>query len=77
MTHLSILKSGDAVNLEAEVIAKYVERMMNGRMSQLAHLLAEGESAVTHQGDLSGSEITTTRAKFFEQPTPHSTCDQN
>ncbi|MEO7660363.1 MAG: riboflavin synthase [Pyrinomonadaceae bacterium] len=28
MTNLSMLKAGDAVNLEADVIAKYVERMM-------------------------------------------------
>lgn len=31
MTNLSSLKSGDAVNLEADVIAKYVERMMEFR----------------------------------------------
>lgn len=31
MTNLSSLKSGDAVNLEADVIAKYVERMMSFR----------------------------------------------
>ncbi len=31
MTNLSILKPGDAVNLEADVIAKYVERMMEYR----------------------------------------------
>lgn len=31
MTNLSSLKAGDAVNLEADVIAKYVERMMPGR----------------------------------------------
>ena len=29
MTNLSTLKPGDAVNLEADVIAKYVERMMS------------------------------------------------
>ena len=29
MTNLSVLKPGDAVNLEADVIAKYVERIMN------------------------------------------------
>ena len=28
MTNLSFLKSGDAVNLEADIIAKYVERVM-------------------------------------------------
>ncbi|MEO6050551.1 MAG: riboflavin synthase [Pyrinomonadaceae bacterium] len=31
MTNLSSLNPGDAVNLEADVIAKYVERMMNFR----------------------------------------------
>jgi riboflavin synthase len=31
MTNLSTLKPRDAVNLEADVIAKYVERMMAGR----------------------------------------------
>ena len=31
MTNLSSLKPGDAVNLEADVIAKYVERMMEYR----------------------------------------------
>lgn len=31
MTNLSTLKPGDAVNLEADVIAKYVERMMSAR----------------------------------------------
>ena len=31
MTNLSTLKPGDAVNLEADVIAKYVGRMMSGR----------------------------------------------
>jgi riboflavin synthase len=31
MTNLSTLKSGDAVNLEADVIAKYVERMIGER----------------------------------------------
>jgi riboflavin synthase len=31
MTNLSTLKPGDSVNLEADVIAKYVERMMKGR----------------------------------------------
>ncbi len=29
LTNLSLLKPGDAVNLEADVIAKYVERMMS------------------------------------------------
>lgn len=31
LTNLSSLKSGDAVNLEADVIAKYVERMLGDR----------------------------------------------
>jgi len=31
LTNLSTLKAGDSVNLEADVIAKYVERMMSGR----------------------------------------------
>ena len=34
MTNLSTLKPGDAVNLEADVIAKYVERMMSGRSEE-------------------------------------------
>ena len=31
LTNLSFLTPGDAVNLEVDVIAKYVERMMEGR----------------------------------------------
>lgn len=31
LTNLSTLKAGDAVNLEADVIGKYVERMLAGR----------------------------------------------
>jgi riboflavin synthase len=31
MTNLNSLKPGDPVNLEADLIAKYVEKMMNGR----------------------------------------------
>ena len=34
LTNLSTLKAGDAVNLEADVIAKYVERMMVGRLEK-------------------------------------------
>jgi len=34
MTNLSTLNPGDAVNLEADVIAKYVERMMSGRSEE-------------------------------------------
>ena len=32
MTNLSTLKPGDSVNLEADVIAKYVERMMTSKL---------------------------------------------
>ena len=34
VTNLSTLKPGDPVNLEADVIAKYVERMMAGRSQE-------------------------------------------
>jgi len=34
MTNLQSLKSGDPVNLEADLIAKYVEKMMKGESSQ-------------------------------------------
>ena len=34
MTNLSMLKPGDPVNLEADVIAKYVERMMSARSEE-------------------------------------------
>jgi riboflavin synthase len=34
MTNLHSLKSGDPVNLEADLIAKYVEKMMRGESSQ-------------------------------------------
>jgi len=34
VTNLSSLRSGDAVNLEADVIAKYVERMLSRRGSE-------------------------------------------
>jgi len=34
MTNLHSLKAGDAVNLEADLIAKYVEKMMRGEQSQ-------------------------------------------
>lgn len=36
LTNLSTLKPGDAVNLEADVIAKYVERMMNPDIAPLS-----------------------------------------
>jgi riboflavin synthase len=35
MTNLHSLKPGDPVNLEADLIAKYVEKMMNGEQSSL------------------------------------------
>jgi len=35
MTNLSTLKPGDAVNLEADVIAKYVERLFAGRTASV------------------------------------------
>ena len=35
MTNLHSLKPGDPVNLEADLIAKYVEKMMNGAESSL------------------------------------------
>jgi riboflavin synthase len=38
MTNLGSLKPGDPVNLEADVIAKYVEKMMKGE---------SGESSLT------------------------------
>jgi riboflavin synthase len=34
MTNLHSLKPGDPVNLEADLIAKYVEKMMHGERSQ-------------------------------------------
>jgi riboflavin synthase len=34
MTNLHSLKPGDPVNLEADLIAKYVEKMMKGDASQ-------------------------------------------
>ena len=34
MTSLSSLKSGDAVNLEADLIAKYIEKMMTGASAE-------------------------------------------
>src|SRR5258706_1268542 len=39
MTNFSQLRSGDQVNLEADVIAKYVERMMSFRSSSSAESL--------------------------------------
>ena len=34
MTNLHSLKAGDPVNLEADLIAKYVEKMMKGESAQ-------------------------------------------
>ena len=34
MTNLSSLKPGDPLNLEADLIAKYVEKMMKGAPAQ-------------------------------------------
>jgi riboflavin synthase len=34
MTNLHSLKPGDPVNLEADLIAKYVEKMMKGERSE-------------------------------------------
>jgi riboflavin synthase len=34
LTNLGSLKPGDPVNLEADVIAKYVEKMMKGERAQ-------------------------------------------
>jgi len=34
MTNLNSLKSGDPVNLEADVIAKYVEKMMRSESAE-------------------------------------------
>jgi len=46
MTNLKSLKSGDPVNLEADLIAKYVEKMMQGQPAQssitLEKLLDQG-----------------------------------
>jgi len=46
MTNLHSLKAGDPVNLEADLIAKYVEKMMKGEASEssltIEELVAEG-----------------------------------
>jgi riboflavin synthase len=46
MTNLSSLKSGDPVNLEVDMIAKYVEKMMTGDAAKssitIANLVREG-----------------------------------
>jgi len=47
-TNLSSLKVGDAVNIECDVLAKYVERMIEARQEttasrlSIAHLIEEG-----------------------------------
>ena len=45
MTNLKSLKAGDAVNLEADLIAKYVEKMLKGQTSTVItveNLVREG-----------------------------------
>jgi len=46
MTNLHSLKPGDPVNLEADLIAKYVEKMMQGGSSEnsltIEQLVAQG-----------------------------------
>jgi riboflavin synthase len=41
MTNLHSLKRGDPVNLEADLIAKYVEKMMSGRRSESSFTIEE------------------------------------
>jgi riboflavin synthase len=41
MTNLGSLKPGDSVNLEADLIAKYVEKMMKGASAQTALTVEE------------------------------------
>jgi len=41
MTNLHSLKAGDPVNLEADLIAKYVEKMMKGESSQNSFTIEE------------------------------------
>jgi riboflavin synthase len=41
MTNLHSLKPGDAVNLEADLIAKYVEKMMKGESSEHSFTIEE------------------------------------
>jgi riboflavin synthase len=41
MTNLNSLKSGDAVNLEADLIAKYVEKMMNNAPAESSFTVEE------------------------------------
>ena len=41
MTNLHSLKAGDPVNLEADLIAKYVEKMMKGESSQSSFTIEE------------------------------------
>ena len=45
MTNLHSLKPGDPLNLEADLVAKYVEKMMKGASSSsltIEHLVAQG-----------------------------------
>ena len=41
VTNLSALKRGDAVNLEVDIIARYVERMMQSRLNEAGGLTLE------------------------------------
>ena len=41
VTNLNSLKPGDPVNLEADLIAKYVEKMMNGRSAESSFTVEE------------------------------------
>ncbi len=41
VTNLSALKRGDAVNLEVDIIARYVERLMQSRLTQSGGLTLE------------------------------------
>src|SRR5262249_12085056 len=41
MTNLKSLKPGDPVNLEADLIAKYVEKMMSGKSSERSFTVEE------------------------------------
>jgi riboflavin synthase len=41
MTNLNSLKPGDPVNLEADLIAKYVEKMMKGERAESSFTIEE------------------------------------
>jgi riboflavin synthase alpha subunit len=49
MTNLHSLKPGDPVNLEADLIAKYVEKMMKRRCGEFAHRGRPGAARVLKQ----------------------------